>query len=81
MGLWRMRRSLYVRCYRVSRDKAGEEGRGQPGSLQRRWSLQRTVPTGAIQLKHFTDEEVLSEIDVAAPEEEITQQIDAAVGD
>jgi heterodisulfide reductase subunit A len=38
-------------------------------------------PTGAIQLKHFTDEEVLSEIDAAAPEEEIMEQIDAAVGD
>jgi heterodisulfide reductase subunit A2 len=35
-------------------------------------------PTGAIQLKHFTDEEVLSEIDAAAPEEEVIQQIDAA---
>lgn len=38
-------------------------------------------PTGAISLKHFTDEELLSEIDAAVPEEEIIQQIDAAVGD
>jgi len=36
-------------------------------------------PTGAIQLKHFTDEELVSEIDAAAPEEEIIRQIDAAV--
>ena len=37
-------------------------------------------PTGAIQLKHFTDEEILSEVDAAAPEEEeIMQQIDALV--
>jgi len=38
-------------------------------------------PTGAIFLKHFTDEELLSQIDAAAPEEEITQEMDAAVGD
>jgi heterodisulfide reductase subunit A len=37
-------------------------------------------PTGAIALKHFTDEELLSQIDAAAPEEEIMQQMDAAVG-
>jgi len=38
-------------------------------------------PTGAISLKHFTDEELLSQIDAAVPEEEIIQQIDAAVED
>jgi heterodisulfide reductase subunit A len=38
-------------------------------------------PTGAISLKHFTDEELLSQIDAAVPEEEIIQQLDAAVGD
>ncbi len=38
-------------------------------------------PTGAIYLKHFTDEEIESQIDAANPEEEILQQIDAAVGD
>jgi heterodisulfide reductase subunit A len=38
-------------------------------------------PTGAISLKHFTDEELLSQIDAAVPEEEIVQPIDAAVGD
>ena len=38
-------------------------------------------PTGAIQLKHYTDEELLSEIDAMAPEEEIIPQMDAAVGD
>jgi heterodisulfide reductase subunit A len=38
-------------------------------------------PTGAIALKHYTDEELLSQIDAAVPEEEILQQIDAAVGD
>jgi heterodisulfide reductase subunit A len=37
-------------------------------------------PTAAISLKHFTDEELLSQIDAAVPEEEIIQQIDAAVG-
>jgi heterodisulfide reductase subunit A len=37
-------------------------------------------PTAAISLKHFTDEEILSEIDAAIPEEEIIQQIDVAVG-
>jgi len=38
-------------------------------------------PTGAIMLKHFTDEEVLCQIDAAVSNEEILQQIDAAVGD
>jgi len=38
-------------------------------------------PTGAIQLKHYTDEELLSQIDAAVPEKEIIQQMDAAVGD
>jgi heterodisulfide reductase subunit A len=38
-------------------------------------------PTGAIFLKHFTDEEILTQIDAAAPEEEVIQQMDAAVGD
>jgi len=38
-------------------------------------------PTGAIFLKHYTDEEIFCQIDAAVPEEEITQQIDAAVGD
>jgi heterodisulfide reductase subunit A len=37
-------------------------------------------PTGAIQLKHFTDEELLSEIDAAFPQEEVIQPLDAAVG-
>jgi len=37
--------------------------------------------TGAIQLKHYTDEEVLSEIDAAFPEEEVIQPMDVAVGD
>jgi heterodisulfide reductase subunit A len=37
-------------------------------------------PTGAIFLKHFTDEELLSQIDAAVPAEEIIQQIGAAVG-
>ncbi|HHU76385.1 MAG TPA: 4Fe-4S binding protein, partial [Firmicutes bacterium] len=34
-------------------------------------------PTGAIQLKHFTDEEILSEIDAAANVEEIKEQVGA----
>ncbi len=37
-------------------------------------------PTGAISLKHFTDEELLSQIDAAVPEEELYQQMDKAVG-
>ena len=37
--------------------------------------------TNAIQLKHFTDEEVMSEIDAAFPEEAAAQPMDAAVGD
>jgi heterodisulfide reductase subunit A len=38
-------------------------------------------PTGAISLKHFTDEELLSQIDAAIPEEAMVPQMDAAVGD
>jgi len=37
-------------------------------------------PTGAIQLKHYTDEELLSQIDAAVPDEEIIQKMDTAVG-
>jgi heterodisulfide reductase subunit A len=37
-------------------------------------------PTSAIQLKHFTDKGLLSEIDAAVPEEEIKKQIDLLVG-
>jgi heterodisulfide reductase subunit A len=38
-------------------------------------------PTNAIYLKHFTDEDLLSQIDAAFPEEEIIQKIDEALGD
>jgi len=38
-------------------------------------------PTNAIILKHFTDEELLSQIGAAIPAEEIIQQFDTAVGD
>jgi len=38
-------------------------------------------PTNAIVLKHFTDEELLNQIDAAVTEEEIIRQFDAAVGD
>lgn len=37
-------------------------------------------PSGAIQLKHYTDEELTAQIDAALPEEEIIQQVYAAVG-
>jgi heterodisulfide reductase subunit A len=38
-------------------------------------------PTGAISLKHYTDDEVFRQIDAEVPVEEIIQQMDAAVGD
>ncbi len=38
-------------------------------------------PTGAISLKHYTDEELLAEVDVTVPEEDIIGQIDAAAGE
>jgi len=38
-------------------------------------------PTGAIRLKHFTDEEIMSEIDAVGPKEKILPQLDMAVGD
>jgi heterodisulfide reductase subunit A len=37
-------------------------------------------PTGAITLKHYTDDEIVSEIDALASEDEIVQQINAAGG-
>jgi heterodisulfide reductase subunit A len=37
-------------------------------------------PTGAISLRHYTDEEIVSEIEAMVPEEEIVKQIDAAAG-
>jgi heterodisulfide reductase subunit A2 len=37
-------------------------------------------PTAAISLKHFTDEEILSEIDAVVPEEETVEEADAMVG-
>jgi heterodisulfide reductase subunit A len=38
-------------------------------------------PTNAIVLKHFTDDALLSQIDAAATQEEILEQMDMAVGD
>ncbi len=38
-------------------------------------------PTGAIFLKHFTDEELLSQIDAAFPKQETLPHMDKAVGD
>ncbi len=38
-------------------------------------------PTNAIQLKHFTDEELLSEIDAVFPQEDVVTHMDKAVGD
>jgi heterodisulfide reductase subunit A2 len=38
-------------------------------------------PTGAISLKHFTDDEMLCEIDALTQEEETAPRMDAAVGD
>jgi len=38
-------------------------------------------PTGAISLKHYTDEEVFRQIDAEVPEEELIQLMDVAVGD
>ena len=35
-------------------------------------------PTGAIVLKHYTDQEVLSEIDAVVAHDDIMEQIDAA---
>ncbi len=38
-------------------------------------------PTGAIYLKHYTDEELFSQIDAAVPKEENLPHFDTAVGD
>ena len=39
----------------------------------------RKCPTGAIQLKHFTDEEILSQIDAMAMDQKKVEQIEAVV--
>lgn len=38
-------------------------------------------PTGAMQLKHYTDDELMCEIDAAFPEEDVAPPMDVAVGD
>jgi len=38
----------------------------------------RSARQGAIQLRHYTDSEVISEIDVVIPDGEIEKQIDVA---
>jgi heterodisulfide reductase subunit A2 len=38
-------------------------------------------PTGAIQLRHYTDDELMSEVDAAFHEKEALQPMDVAVGD
>ena len=38
-------------------------------------------PTGAIILKHYTDDEIFCQIDASVPDDVILQQINAAIGD
>ena len=63
------------------RHRQGRKARVNPVLCKGDGLCNTKCPTGAIQLKHFTDEELLSQIDAAFPEEEIIQQMDAAVGD
>jgi heterodisulfide reductase subunit A len=37
-------------------------------------------PTGAISLKHFTDQEIECQIDMMADDEDMGQEVDMAVG-
>jgi len=56
--LRRLHDGLPLRRHSVARHPPGPAGHGEPGALQGRWTLLCEVPTGAIALKHFTDEEV-----------------------
>ena len=57
---------------------AGRKARVNPVLCKGDGLCNTVCPTAAISLKHFTDEELLSQIDAAIPEEEVIQQ--AAAG-
>ena len=82
MGCGACINGLHLWRHRVSSRRRKAE---RPGlilsSVKEMVSVTHVCATGAIQLKHFTDEEILSEIDAAFPEEEVIQPMDAAVGD
>ncbi len=58
----------------------GRKARVNPGLCKGDGLCNTKCATNAIQLKHFTDEELLSAIDAAFPEEEFMQPMGAAVG-
>jgi heterodisulfide reductase subunit A len=60
---------------------AGRKARVNPVLCKGDGVCNTVCATLAIQLKHFTDEELVSQIDAAIPKEETIQHIDAAVGD
>ena len=67
-------RSLHSACTYGAidfRDITGQKGLGQP-VRKGDGVCTAKCPTNAIFLKHFTDEELLSQIDAAFPEAEIT---------
>jgi len=57
---------------------AGRKARGTPVLCKGDGLCNPKCPTGAISLKHYTDEELFSQIIAAAPQEETDQQFDAA---
>ena len=59
---------------------AGRKARVNPVLCKGDGLCNTKCATNAICLKHFTDEEVMSEIDAALPEEEVAQQDEAAAG-
>ncbi len=60
-------------------DEAGLKAAVNPVLCKGDGLCNAVCPTGAIQLKHFTDEELLSQIDAVVPEEEVAETKETAV--
>ncbi len=60
---------------------AGRKARVNPVLCKGDGLCNAKCATNAIQLKHFTDDELMCQIDAAFPDEDVAQEIDKAVGD
>ena len=64
----------------LQKTKKGEKAVVNPVLCKGDGLCNAQCPTGAIVLKHFTDAEIVAQIDAAVPEEEVAEQLDRAVG-
>ncbi len=60
--------------------KQGKKARMNPVLCKGCGLCNSKCPTGAIQLKHYTDEQLIAQMEAANPEKDIMRQIDEAVG-